>query len=292
MPTLPPPVPLSQIHCPETTARALLQRYDFFLLDAYGVLVHAAGAMPGAAQFLVDVKNAGKDFMVVTNDASRLQTTAASFYQGYGLDVTPEQVLTSGQLLKPFFKTVGLEGATCMVLGPEDSFTYVRDAGGIPIAPDANTHIDAVVLCDDAGYPFLQTMDAILSNLCRHLDRGQIPKLIVPNPDVIYPSGESGFGFTSGAAALLLETALAQRYPQLRPTFSRLGKPFGPMFREVQRKCPGKELVMIGDQLETDIVGARTQGIDAALVDTGITKWETTSVSPAHAPNYRLSGFL
>ncbi len=138
----------------------------------------------------------------------------------------------------------------------------------------------------------LKTMDAILSNLCRHFDRGDIPKLIVPNPDIIYPAGGGAFGFTSGGAALLLETALAQRYPEIRPMFSRLGKPFGPMFREVQRRCPAESLLMIGDQLETDIIGARSQGIDAALVDTGITKWDTMMVSPAHAPNYRLPGFV
>lgn len=291
MPTLPPPVPLSQIDCPETTAGALVKRYDHFLLDAYGVLVHADGAMPGAAAFLQSIRDAGKDFIVVTNDASRLPETAATFYRGFGLDVQGSQVLTSGQLLKPFFETTGLGGATCMVLGPEDSYRYVREAGGTPIDPDPTTPVDAVILCDDAGYPFLKTMDAILSNLCRHFDRGELPKLIVPNPDVIYPAGEGGFGFTSGGAAIMLEAALAQRYPQLRPTFSRLGKPFGPMFREVQRRCPAKSLVMIGDQLETDIIGARMQGIDAALVDTGITKWETLMVTPPHAPNFRLAGF-
>jgi len=291
MPTLPPPVPLSQIDCPETTSQALLARYDFFLLDAYGVLVHSTGAMPGAAEFLQDLRAAGKGFRVVTNDASRLPATAAAFYRGYGLEIEADEILTSAMLLRPFFEASGLVGARCMVLGPEDSFTYVRDAGGVPIAPDADSPLDAVILCDDAGYPFLKTMDAILSNLCRHFDRGESPVLIVPNPDVIYPAGTDGFGFTSGAAALLLEAALAQRYPQRRPSFSRLGKPFGPMFREVQRQCPDQSLLMIGDQLETDIVGARSQGIDAALIDTGITRWDTMMVSPAHAPTYRLPGF-
>lgn len=291
MPTSPPPVPFSQLCCPLATPQELVERYDFFLLDAYGVLVHASGAMPGAAEFLRSIEDAGKGFKVVTNDASRLPATAARFYQGYGLGIQPEQVLTSGLLLAPFFETTRLAGATCMVLGPDDSFRYVEQAGGVPIGPDADTRIDAVVLCDDAGYPFLQTMDALLSNLIRHFDRGDAPKLILPNPDIVYPSAPGRYGFTSGAAALLLETALAQRYPQLRPSFSRLGKPFGPMFREVQRQCPSQSLLMIGDQLETDIIGARTQGIDAALVDTGVARWDGMMVSPAHAPTYRLAGF-
>ena len=147
-----------------------------------------------------------------------------------------------------------------MVLGPEDSFEHVRRAGGIAIAPTESAQFDALVICDDAGYPFLETMDLILSCLCRAYDNGQEPRLIVPNPDIMYPKSEDSFGFTSGAAALMLEAALGQRYPLRKPTFARLGKPFGPMFREVQRRVGNKRMIMIGDQIETDIVGARAGG--------------------------------
>lgn len=288
--THPDRVALSDLHCPLVTAETLVDLYDYFLLDAYGVLVHHTGAIHGAAELLDVIRYAKKEFLVVTNDASRLPETAAERFKKYGLQVEADQVLTSGSLLTPFFASRGLAGARCMVLGPEDSFEYVRQAGGDPIPPSLDASFDAVVVCDDAGYPFLETMDMLLSNLCRHYDRGESPVLILPNPDVIYPKGDSAYGFTSGGAALLLETAIAQRYPQERAGFARLGKPFGPMFREAQRLSQSESLIMVGDQIETDITGARSVGIDAALVDTGIAKWDHTMVEPARAPTYRLTG--
>ena len=290
MTTTPSRVALSNLHCPLVAATTLVDLYDFFLLDAYGVLVHATGAIEGASEFLQCIAHADKDFLVVTNDASRLPETAAQRFADYGLQVNAEQILTSGSLLAPFFASTGLTGARCMVLGPEDSFEFVRQAGGEPMPPSVDASFDAVVVCDDAGYPFLETMDMLLTNLCRHYDRGDSPVLILPNPDVIYPKGSSAYGFTSGSAALLLETAVAQRYPQEHAGFVRLGKPFGPMFREVKRLSPSENMIMVGDQIETDIIGARSVGIDAALVDTGIAKWENTMVEAARAPTYRLTG--
>lgn len=283
-------VALSDLHCPLVNASTLLDLYDYFLLDAYGVLVHATGAIEGAGRFLEEITFAKKDFLVVTNDASRLPETASARFTEYGLRVRPDQVLTSGSLLAPFFATRGLAGARCMVLGPADSHQYVRLAGGEPLAPSLDASFDALVVCDDDGYPFLETMDLVLSNLFRHYDRGDSPILILPNPDLIYPKGSASYGFTSGGAALLLESAVAQRYPNEQAGFVRLGKPFGPMFREVKRLAPGDDMVMVGDQIETDIIGARTAGIDAALVDTGIAKWDSTMVDATKAPTYRLTG--
>ena len=282
-------VALSELHCPLVSTASLVDLYDLLLLDAYGVLVHATAAIDGASDLLRTIRSANKDFLVVTNDASRLPETAARRFQSYGLKIEAEQIVTSGSLLVPFFHKTGLAGARCMVLGPEDSFEYVRQAGGDPHPPSIDGHFDAFIVCDDAGYPFLETMDIVLSSLCRHYDEGHSPDLILPNPDVIYPKGDKTYGFTSGGAALLLETALGQRYPQERPTFARLGKPFGPMFREVKRRAGDPTMVMVGDQIETDIIGARSAGIDAVLVDTGIANWEHTMVEPAWAPTYRLT---
>ena len=53
------------------TARALCERYDGFLLDAYGVLVTSTGAIDGANDFLSALRDAGKPFVILTNDASK-----------------------------------------------------------------------------------------------------------------------------------------------------------------------------------------------------------------------------
>ena len=61
---------------PETDIETLIERYDTLLFDAYGVLVHAAGAMPGARALVQRLNR--KPYCVITNDASKLPETAAA----------------------------------------------------------------------------------------------------------------------------------------------------------------------------------------------------------------------
>lgn len=272
----------------ETSIAELVRRYDTLLLDAYGVLVNNSGALPGAAELLGWLRDTGKPHLLVTNDASRLPETIAHRFDGFGLPIEPAQVVTSGSLLAGYFGEHGLRGARCLVLGPEDSAEYVRAAGGVPVEIRPDQQCDAVIVCDEAGFPYLETVDATLSVLYRQLDRGAAIELVMPNPDLVYPKNETDFGFTSGAIALLLEAALAQRYPDRGLCFRRLGKPHRPIFAEARRRARTESVVMIGDQLGTDIAGARGAGIDSALLTTGLTRWDEVRPEDTALPTYLL----
>ena len=271
------------------TIDRLIQDYDTLLLDAYGVLVDATGPLAGAADLIARLRSLGKPFFVVTNDASRLPSTCAARFARYGLTIADDEIITSGSLLADYFERRGLHGAPCAVLGPADSMTYVREAGGVIVELSPEAPIRALVVCDDSGYPFLETCDAALSAVFRHFDRGDAVDLVLPNPDLIYPKTPGAFGFTAGAVALLIEAALERRYPNRGARFDRLGKPGAALFEAARRRAGGGRLVMIGDQLETDIAGARAAGIDAALLSAGVSQWND-SVPAASAPTYLLDG--
>jgi len=248
----------------------LLAKYEVFLLDAFGVLVNSVGVLPGARELIEAIGSAGKRFIIVTNDASRLPESAAKRYADLGLPVTVEHIQSSGMLLVEHFERSGLVGANCLALGPPDSHEYVRRAGGVICEPRDDGDYGAVVCCDDAGYPFLGTLDATLSALFRLFDAGMQPALVLPNPDIIYPKGESSYGFTAGGAAMLLEEALRRRYPDNPPRFVRLGKPAPTLFRSALKDSDPRTALMIGDQLETDIAGAHAAEIDSVLVESGV----------------------
>lgn len=84
---------------PKITASALMERYEILLLDAYGVLVSDEGALPGAAELIAALNRRGQGYYMLTNSASRLPETAAQRYQGFGLDLAPSRIITSGALL-------------------------------------------------------------------------------------------------------------------------------------------------------------------------------------------------
>lgn len=276
---------------PSITVEALIDRYAVLLLDAYGVLVSSRGPLPGAAALIERLNAAGKAYYVVTNDASRLPSTTVARYGRWGLELTPDRVITSGQLLIPHFEARGLRDAPCAVLGPADSAAYVAEAGGAIVAP--SEPFRALVIGDESGFPFLETVDTVLSRLLRTLDAGEPVDLVLPNPDLIYPVGSGDFGFASGSVAVMFEAALAMRYPvrtDLR--FARLGKPYPPLFEEAVRRSGTRDMVMVGDQMDTDVRGAHAFGIDSVLVGTGVSVLPTAFSPDQPRPTYRLPSLV
>jgi HAD superfamily hydrolase (TIGR01450 family) len=273
------------------TVDELLDRYDVFFLDAYGVLVAAGGPLPGAAAFLERLERAGKASLIVSNDASRSPATSATRYRGFGLPVHADRILTSGLLLRGHFESAGLIGARCIVLGTEDSRDYVREAGGVPVT-FTDDSASVVVVADDDGYPFLESVNDVATVLLRRLARGEQTSLVLPNPDVVFPSGPDTFGITSGAIAAALEAVLRIRDVSGTHAFVPLGKPHRPMFEAAAGRFPGvdrRRMVMMGDQLGTDILGAQRFGIDSVLLETGVARLAQLASSEVR-PTWTMTG--
>ena len=190
--------------------------------------------------------------------------------------------MTAGSLIAGYFAARSLAGARTCVLGTQDSIDFVRAGGGevVPLARDME--IDVLAVCDDSGFEFLAGMEHALSAIVRAVSAGRRPTLLLPNPDLLYPKGGGEIGFTAGAMALLLEAGLARRFPRERLVFDHLGKPEPHLFAAAARQLgiAHDRLVMIGDQLETDIAGARAAGLDAALLETGISRWRGRGPRP------------
>jgi HAD superfamily hydrolase (TIGR01450 family) len=244
-----------------------------------------SGAMPDAPKLIKRLNRIEKPYCIVTNDASRLPNKAAARYRSYGLDVDAENIITSGGLLPEYFAKHGLRGSRCVVLGPADSRRYVELAGGEVVPADAV--FDVLVIGDESGFPFLDTVDMALSTLFKMIDAGRPIHLVLPNPDLIYPSGVDSFGIAAGAVAMLFEAALRRRYRD-RPglEFARLGKPYPHLYEAAMARCDTRDVVMIGDQLETDIAGANGCGIDSALITTGVSIDDLASLPEKLQPTW------
>ena len=269
---------------PQTTLRDLAERYSVVLFDAYGVLAGSNFVAPEAPEAIRLLLRLKKPYFVLTNDASSLPETRAASYKSLGLPIDWTQIITSGGLLSGYFPENDLVGSRCVVLGPADSVRYVELAGGRVV--EYGDDFDALIIGDQAGFPFLEAADTVLSALFRKIDAGKPVSLVLPNPDLIYPEGD-GFGFASGSVALIFESALELRYPD-RPDlrFTRLGKPHPAIFREAFRRSSTMDMVMIGDQIETDIRGANDFGIASALISTGISGYDVSRLPDAERPDF------
>ncbi len=256
-----------------TTVDALLSSHRGLLLDAYGVLVDGEAALPGAAALIDRLETEQRPWLVLTNDASRLPHACAARYRALGVPVPDDRVLTSGSLLGPFLKSRGLVGAPCLVLGPPDSHAYVAAAGAVPVGPGSKEAAcaAAVVIGDDSGFELRRGIDEAITVTYAAREAGRSIVLVVPNPDVVYPKRPGAFGMAAGSLALLVEAALELRYPgDPENRFVRLGKPAPQLFDEATARLGTRDVVMIGDQLATDVAGAIAAGLEVALLGTGV----------------------
>ncbi len=249
-------------------ARSLLDRYDSFLLDAYGVLVDGEGPLPHAAAFVRALDESGKAKLLLSNDASRTPEQIHERLHGFGIELRCDEILSSGMMIAPWVRRHSFADAPAIVLGPEGSQRLAAEAGLRAVSP-RETEARVLLVCDEAGFRFVETVEAVLGTLIRRTESGLPTALVLPNPDVLYPKAGGAVGITAGAAACVIERGLQARFGTSAPSFERLGKPHAPIFEAANERVNGR-ILMIGDQLETDVLGAAGAGLDVALVETGI----------------------
>lgn len=263
----------------------LVQSYDGFLFDAYGVLMDADGPIAGAVEAWHKLTLLGKPCWILSNGSSRTLHETLMVYRAMGLDLEPAQVISSGSLLPRYFEEHALRGAATAVLGTDGSRQLCTDAGGRVVDLLVEQDFLVLVLANQTDYPLLPSLDAALTIICRRLEAGLPCHLILTNPDLIYPKAQRSYGFTAGSLALMLEAGMKLRLGPLAPAFVRLGKPAPRIFAEAERRAGSRRLLMIGDQLETDILGASAYGFDTVLVETGISQnavWPNYPIRPTY----------
>lgn len=256
--------------------RQLLDAYDGVLLDAYGVLVDVSGPLGGARELIATLNRTRQPYAICSNDASRLPATYAARFQRAGLEIPPERIINAGMLLERYFAERGLAGARTAVLGTADSVAFVAAAGGVSVPLREGMELDVLAVCDDDGFDFRQGLDVVTSAVARAAAAGRSVHLVLPNPDVLYPKAPGEIGFTAGGMACMIEAGLARKFPDRELRFDRLGKPSPELLllarQRVLGDAPVERLLMVGDQVETDIAAARAAAMDSALVD-GVSRW-------------------
>ena len=240
------------------------------MLDAYGVLVNSEHTLPGAQHFLDSIRASGKPFRIISNDGSTTPEAKVEKWSRRGLRVLSEELITPWSVLASEFSPVSLVGKACLVLGTPLSKEMLRRAGGRLVQDHEN--FDVFILADELMPDFMLTCDRAFSAVIRAVNEGRKPELVLANPDLVYPTAD-GHGLTAGAIRLMFEAGWKRVLG--RPLlFQSIGKP-GPGLFQLGLQAlglPASEVVMLGDQWDTDILGASNAGIDSVLLTTGLAK--------------------
>lgn len=229
-----------------------LNQYKAFLLDIDGVLVHDGEPIPGAAAAVERLQRSGP-VLLFTNNSTRTRDTIAARLQRSGFPVEPEMVMTSAQIAACYLhETVGL--CNLWPLGEEGLTAELCLAGHWLASPGEAAW---VVVGMDRQITYAKLADALCA-----LHTGA--RLLATNNDATFPSPS---GLQPGAGAIVGALA-GMGYP---PDVI-VGKPSPIAYRIALDKIghSPEEILMIGDRLETDILGANCAGTDSALLLSGV----------------------
>ena len=235
---------------------ALVDLFDVFLLDAFGVLNIGETAIDGVPDRVARLQKAGKRVMVVSNAAGLPHADLMAKYARLGYEFAAQDVITSR---KTTLHAVTSEPPRKWGL------MAVESHGRADLE-----HLDVTYLGDDAhvydaAEAFLllgsaHWTDSRQTLLIQSLQRAPRP-VYVGNPDIVAPR-ENGFSTEPGSFAHRLadETGVSPRF---------FGKPFGNIFdlvfAQLGRFDPDRT-IMVGDSLQTDILGGQAAGVKTALI--------------------------
>ncbi|QRR02787.1 TIGR01459 family HAD-type hydrolase [Dyadobacter sandarakinus] len=257
--------------------KSVLSKYDVVFFDAFGVLKTYNGLIPGIENTLAYLNDHGKDFYVVTNDASRSPDQLAESYFKMGItDITADRIISSGMLAREYLDYKVRAGLVAYV-GTDNSAHYIETAELKTISIrkvnlDDVSDINALVFLDDEGFDWNTDLTKTL-NLLR---KRNIP-VIVANTDKTYPASKTRLSIAVGALAKMIEDTIGRQ-------FIRFGKPDPQMFIFAYQHIKNyphvskRNILMVGDTLHTDILGGNKFGLDTALVLTGNTQAEDAEV--------------
>ena len=230
----------------------LLSRLRCLLLDVDGTIVRGSDATPGAAEFFSVLQRTHRCFLVVTNNNSISLTQHSQRLVAAGLDIKPENILSSAEVAADFLRTQW-QVRSVMVLGAR-ALRDTLSANGLNLT-DENP--DGVVVGFDTDLRYDR-----LKKACFLIEQGS--RWLATHPDVAMP-GSDGFWPDCGAITAAI-TATTGRDPDIV-----LGKPGKYMAAAAIARSgfAPDQIMMVGDRPETDVLLAKQNGLAAALVLTG-----------------------
>lgn len=222
-----------------------------YLIDMDGVIYRGNELIAGADRFIADLRSRDVPFLFLTNNSQRTRRDVATKLQRLGIEVEDTHVYTCAMATARFLASQKPAG-TVYVIGEGGLMTALHNNGFSIVDKDP----DYVVVGEGRSLNFEmaeQALSMILSGA----------KLVATNMDPNCPT-QNGMRPGCGAIVALLEAASGVK------AFS-VGKPSPVMLRAARKELglSTDETVVIGDTMDTDILGGVQMGYKTILVLSG-----------------------
>ncbi len=255
------------------TEQALVAQFDSVLSDLDGVVYAGPHAIPGAIEALQRLADDGVELAYVTNNASRTPAAVAAHLRELGAPAEDHQVVSSAQAGARLLADTFPAGSKVLITGSDALAREVELVGMVPV----RSADDGVVVVIQGFEPTLGWKE--LAEAAYAIEDGAA--WVATNTDMTIPQAR---GIAPGNGALVAAVRAATGKEPLVA-----GKPEAALFHVAADRLGSFRPLVVGDRLDTDILGGNNAKMATAVVLTGVDTIETVlAARTAERPRFLL----
>ncbi|MEO6145276.1 MAG: HAD-IIA family hydrolase [Dermatophilaceae bacterium] len=258
-------------------AGVLVERFDGIVCDLDGVVYRGSEAVPYAVESLSLALSAGVRVIYATNNASRTPAEISAHLNTLGLVGLPSRVVTSAQAGADLVARGCPPGSLVLAVGGQGVSLALEEAGLRPVLVQAPRPAPQVVAVLQGFGTKVAWTD--LAEIAHAVQAGAL--WVATNIDSTLPT-EWGVAPGNGALVGAVRSAV-----KVDPVV--VGKPHRPLF-DLSALALGTgsgRTLVIGDRLDTDIMGAANTGMASLFVLGGVHGWsDVAEATLAARPRY------
>jgi phosphoglycolate/pyridoxal phosphate phosphatase family enzyme len=243
------------------------------ILDLDGVVYRGTRPVEGAPELVAQLHVARVAVRYATNNSMSTRAAFASRLAAMGIPATPDEIVTSVSATIEYLQRHEPQVRSVLTVGASGMVEELRGAG-FEVHPAADlagmvpaSQVNAVLVGVDFDFD-----EARLAAAAAAIRSGA--RFVATNADARYPTPD---GFRPGAGAMVDAVRAASGVSPLV-----IGKPEPAMFEAIleQTGAVASEAIVVGDSLDSDILGARRAGIESIVVLTGVTSASAAAEAP------------
>ncbi len=237
----------------------VIDSFDGFILDGFGVINLGNKLIEGVLKFLIEAKKKKKHILILTNGSTNPSIQTAKKYKNWNLPINLNQVISPRDALEKEIAANAIE-APVAFLG--NDVTPLKLNKDIKITKNFH-HAETFIFLGSRRWSEREHCDLVNELIKKKRN------IFVANPDISAPHGkffspEPGYW----SLRLMKEAKLESKF------FKWFGKPHYPVFDYAmkklnslsEKKIDQKNIAMIGDTLHTDVLGANSYGFKSILL--------------------------
>jgi 4-nitrophenyl phosphatase len=240
-----------------------------------GTLLKGDAPIPGLVRLFDFLQANHFPFIIATNNATKSSEDYQRKLEKHNVRIGASDILTAATATAAYLEHEIEKGSRLYMIGQSALKNALLDAGFV-LTENSSQSVEAVVVGGDWTLTYEKIKHAVLL-----IQRGA--RLIGTNPDVVYPT-EEGLIPETGTTLAALQAATG-----ISPTV--IGKPKPYLFRMCLERLgsPPDQTAVVGDRLETDILGGQRAGLRTILTTTGVDNPETIRTRNIH-PDWVVNG--